>query len=174
MPDEWRGPGPPWRWQGARSGRRPPWWPANEPFPPARRGPWRWRRRFLRRIALGLGILFALTFATSALAIGLLSGAFGPRHHGGAPLVAALVWVSLLFSVFVAVGRAVRRTAQPLSDVMEAADRVASGDYRVRVQERGSGEMGRLARSFNAMAERLSANEEQRRNLLADLAHELR
>src|SRR2546428_8123000 len=34
--------------------------------------------------------------------------------------------------------------------------------------------MRRLARSFNAMGERLSANEEQRRNLLADLAHELR
>src|SRR2546428_13486771 len=34
--------------------------------------------------------------------------------------------------------------------------------------------MRRLGRSFNSMAERLSANEEQRRNLLADLAHELR
>jgi signal transduction histidine kinase len=31
-----------------------------------------------------------------------------------------------------------------------------------------------LARSFNRMAERLEANEEQRRNLLADVAHELR
>ena len=34
--------------------------------------------------------------------------------------------------------------------------------------------MRRLARSFNAMTTRLQANEEQRRNLLADLAHELR
>src|SRR5256712_4467665 len=34
--------------------------------------------------------------------------------------------------------------------------------------------MRRLGRSFNSMAERLSANEEQRRNLLADVAHELR
>jgi signal transduction histidine kinase len=42
------------------------------------------------------------------------------------------------------------------------------------VQERGSRELRRLARSFNAMAERLAANEEQRRNLLADIAHELR
>ena len=32
----------------------------------------------------------------------------------------------------------------------------------------------RLARSFNAMTERLEASEEQRRNLLADVAHELR
>jgi signal transduction histidine kinase len=34
--------------------------------------------------------------------------------------------------------------------------------------------MRRLARSFNTMAERLRASEDQRRNLLADVAHELR
>jgi two-component system OmpR family sensor kinase/two-component system sensor histidine kinase BaeS len=57
---------------------------------------------------------------------------------------------------------------------MEAADRVAGGDYRARVQARGPGEVRRLARSFNQMAARLEANEAQRRNLLADVAHELR
>src|SRR5439155_25650313 len=54
------------------------------------------------------------------------------------------------------------------------ADRVAGGDYGARVEERGSLEMRRLARSFNAMAERLRANEDQRRNFIADVAHELR
>jgi two-component system OmpR family sensor kinase/two-component system sensor histidine kinase BaeS len=57
---------------------------------------------------------------------------------------------------------------------MEAADRVAAGDYRARVQARGPGEVRRLARSFNQMAQRLEANEAQRRSLLADVAHELR
>jgi signal transduction histidine kinase len=62
----------------------------------------------------------------------------------------------------------------PVEDVMAAADRVASGDYSVRVAERGPGEMRRLARSFNQMTERLGSDEERRRALLADVAHELR
>jgi two-component system OmpR family sensor kinase/two-component system sensor histidine kinase BaeS len=57
---------------------------------------------------------------------------------------------------------------------MEAADLLAAGDYDVRVQERGPRDVRRLARSFNAMATRLRAGEEQRRNLVADVAHELR
>ena len=57
---------------------------------------------------------------------------------------------------------------------MEAADRVAAGDYEARVQERGPREVRRLGRSFNEMAERLGTNELRRRQLLADVAHELR
>jgi two-component system OmpR family sensor kinase/two-component system sensor histidine kinase BaeS len=79
-----------------------------------------------------------------------------------------------LLVAFLLVGRAVRRMARPVGDVMDAADRVASGDYTVRVEERGSWDMRRLARSFNEMAERLEVNEQQRRALLADIAHELR
>jgi signal transduction histidine kinase len=71
-------------------------------------------------------------------------------------------------------GRAVRRMAAPIGDVMEAADRVAGGDYSARVQARGPEEVRRLAHSFNQMTERLEANEAQRRALLADVAHELR
>jgi two-component system OmpR family sensor kinase/two-component system sensor histidine kinase BaeS len=64
--------------------------------------------------------------------------------------------------------------AAPIGEVMEAADRVAGGDYSTRVQVRGPGEVGRLANAFNQMTERLQVNETQRRALLADVAHELR
>src|SRR4029450_12744743 len=64
--------------------------------------------------------------------------------------------------------------AAPIGDVMEAADRVAGGDYATQVQVRGPGEVARLADSFNQMTQRLQANETQRRALLADVAHELR
>ena len=70
--------------------------------------------------------------------------------------------------------RAGRRFASPVVDVMEAADRVAAGDYETRVEERGPREVQRLGRSFNAMTERLGSNEARRRQLLADVAHELR
>jgi signal transduction histidine kinase len=64
--------------------------------------------------------------------------------------------------------------ATPIGEVMEAADRVAGGDYSTRVQVRGQGEVGRLTHSFNQMTERLQVNETQRRALLADVTHELR
>jgi signal transduction histidine kinase len=57
---------------------------------------------------------------------------------------------------------------------MAAADEVAEGDFSVRVPEKGSGEFGRLARSFNRMVAELERADQQRRNLTADVAHELR
>jgi signal transduction histidine kinase len=156
-------------------GFRPPWWPEGEPFPPGDSGPWRARRRrFARRVGLALAVFFALTFASSALAVAMLSGALGLGRHRGLVFVTGILGLGLLFGGFVAFGRAVRRAAGPLSDVMDAADRVAAGEYDARVEERGPRDMRRLARSFNAMTERLRAAEEQRRNLLADVAHELR
>jgi signal transduction histidine kinase len=128
----------------------------------------------VRRVGLAMAAFFGLTFAASALALALLSGALGVSRHRGLALAAGILGLGLLFTGFLLAGRAVRRTAVPLSEVMDAADRVAGGDYGVRVQERGGGQMRRLARSFNAMAERLRASERERRNLLADVAHELR
>jgi signal transduction histidine kinase len=57
---------------------------------------------------------------------------------------------------------------------MDAAARVAEGDYTARAKVQGPGDVRDLARAFNRMAERLQTNEEQRRNLFADVAHELR
>jgi signal transduction histidine kinase len=173
------GPRPPWRTgPDGEPAAPPPWWPEGEPFPPSGPHGWPGRRRFGRRVLVVLGAFFLLTFATSGLALALLSGALGLGHrhgHGrGLAALAGVLGLVVLLAGFAAFGRAVRRAAAPLGDVMEAADRVAAGHYDVRVRERGSGEMRRLARSFNAMAGRLQAGEEQRRNLLADVAHELR
>jgi signal transduction histidine kinase len=132
------------------------------------------RRRFVRRVGLMLALFFALAFVASALAVSLLSGAIGSGKHRGLVLPAAILGLLLLLIAFSSVGRGMRRMAGGVGDVMEAADRVAAGDYKARVKERGPREMRRLVRSFNAMAERLESSEEHRRNLLADLAHELR
>jgi signal transduction histidine kinase len=157
-------------WQG----RRPPWWPEGEPFPGAwPGGP---RRRFPRRLGLLVALAVGLMFAASGIVWRLLWGdqlgpGAGGRDWSGPPfplLVLGLLGVALV------AGRAVRRMAAPIGDVMEAADRVAGGDYSTRVQVRGPGEVGRLAHAFNQMTERLQASETQRRALLADVAHELR
>jgi signal transduction histidine kinase len=132
------------------------------------------RRHFARRMFLMLLLFLGLVFAASALAVALLSGAFGVERDGGLVAPAAILGLLILIAAFALVGRTLRRTTRPIGDVMEAAERVAGGDYSVRVRERGPGELRRLARSFNTMAERLEAGEGARRDLLADVAHELR
>jgi two-component system OmpR family sensor kinase/two-component system sensor histidine kinase BaeS len=112
-------------------------------------------------------------FLANALAVAVLSGHVGDGRHPGF-LAGIGILAAVLLVAFVSTGRAVRRMARPMGDLMEAADRVSAGDYAARVGERGPRELRRLARSFNAMTARLEANEGQRQTLLADVAHELR
>lgn len=62
----------------------------------------------------------------------------------------------------------------PLKRLIHATERIAQGDLSYRVAVRTRDELGRLAQAFNRMAEALQRSESSRRQLLADLAHELR
>ena len=168
-PDEnWRYGPPPWVRGGPGSHRRPP--------------PWL-RRRFGRRHFFVLRFLFffggllVLFLAALGLSYLLAKPVFG-APVGINPLRMALVLcaVPLGFTVVATVLGLVffRRFGSPLVDVLTAVDTVAAGDLSVRVRESSHGEMGRLARSFNRMAAELERSEQQRRNLTADVAHELR
>ena len=70
--------------------------------------------------------------------------------------------------------RSFRKLGTPLANVMTAADAVAEGDLSVRVPEHGPGEIRRLSESFNRMVDELASADQQRRNMTADVAHELR
>ncbi len=63
---------------------------------------------------------------------------------------------------------------RPLQELRQAAAEIASGNLESRVQIRGRDEVAELARSFNDMARALQRQEEKRRQMLADIAHELR
>lgn len=158
---------PPWRGHGGGPGFRPPWWPEGEPFPPAQGWPGM-RRRFFRKIAIAFVLFVAVLVGITALLVELVS-----RAGAGRP-GAILVGLALVLAAVVLVGRWIRRAAEPIGDVMEAADRVAAGDLAARVRPRGPGDVRRLGRSFNEMAERLERDEARRKELLADVAHELR
>jgi signal transduction histidine kinase len=68
----------------------------------------------------------------------------------------------------------VRRLVRPISDMMLLAERIAAGDYAQRVATRGPDELVRLAESLNRMAASLERIEALRRDLVANVAHELR
>ena len=67
-----------------------------------------------------------------------------------------------------------RRILAPMESLSRAARAMATGDFSRRVEVRSRDEIGELARSFNTMAEELATTEQIRRNLVADVAHELR
>jgi two-component system OmpR family sensor kinase len=67
-----------------------------------------------------------------------------------------------------------RGLTAPLARLTAAARRIAGGDLSQRVPETGSAEIATLGQAFNQMAADLEKAEELRRNLLADVAHELR
>jgi two-component system OmpR family sensor kinase/two-component system sensor histidine kinase BaeS len=62
----------------------------------------------------------------------------------------------------------------PLRELKAAASAIAAGDLSQRVPVRTSDELGQLALTFNHMAESLGRSENQRRQMIADVAHELR
>jgi len=92
---------------------------------------------------------------------------------------------SVLFSLAVAVGAALAaagavsaflalRIVRPVRALAAAATRIAQGRYAERVPVTGSDELALLASAFNEMALALESSERRRRELLSDVAHELR
>jgi signal transduction histidine kinase len=68
-----------------------------------------------------------------------------------------------------------RRVINPLSEVIAAAQAVSQGDLTARVPvEARNDDLSALSLHFNHMADELERSDHQRRNMLADIAHELR
>jgi signal transduction histidine kinase len=67
-----------------------------------------------------------------------------------------------------------RRLLAPVTSLGEAAQHLGRGDFSRRAPTEGAGELKQLAVAFNTMAANLEDAERQRRNLVADVAHELR
>jgi signal transduction histidine kinase len=130
----------------------------------------------MRRIAVVFALLFllsavgAITVVSSILAT--LKGS--PVNDGGASSWAIVVVAGIALVAAGSFALLIRRVAMPLSDVVTAAGRVASGDYAVRVAEHGPPSLRSVARAFNNMTAQLHAQDQQRRHLMADIAHELR
>jgi signal transduction histidine kinase len=85
--------------------------------------------------------------------------------YGSLASVVALALVSLLLS---------RRLAHPLEEVSQAARRVAQGDFKSRVDWKSNDEVGRLAAAFNEMTTELDLLETSRKELIANVSHELK
>lgn len=77
--------------------------------------------------------------------------------------------IGLLLSVIL-----FREVVRPLRSMMTMAGRLASGDYAVRAPVTSADEVGHLAESLNTMAASLAHLEQLRKDMVANVAHELR
>ena len=81
----------------------------------------------------------------------------------------AAAMTAIVVSIFIS-----GRIARPVLGMVMASRRIAAGRYAERVPAGDADELGQLAASFNEMAGALEAAERRRRELIGDLAHELR
>ncbi|WP_341953069.1 HAMP domain-containing sensor histidine kinase [Salinibacterium sp. TMP30] len=92
-----------------------------------------------------------------------------------------IAWAWILISAIVALAIAftaswvvTRFLVGPLQRMTDAARSFTAGNRASRVTGRAPGELGELATAFNGMADEVVRSDRDRRNLTADVAHELR
>jgi signal transduction histidine kinase len=90
-------------------------------------------------------------------------------------------WWQLLLGGAIAAGIALllvrwlaRGMTKPLRDMANATRRMARGDYSQRVETNSRDEVGALAEAFNRMSGELESLERLRRELVANVSHELK
>ena len=83
--------------------------------------------------------------------------------------------ITVLLVAFMATATAVMKQTKPINDLVLAARRFADGNFDARVYDSGrDDEIGELTEAFNAMADSLQRTEQQRREFIANVSHELK
>lgn len=84
---------------------------------------------------------------------------------------------AIILSVILAYGVLyfqIKRISKPLREINEAAKIIAGGEFQKRLKIDTRDEIEELGQSFNNMAESLEKIEENRRNMVANISHDLR
>ncbi len=113
----------------------------------------------------------------------LLAGAFGEGRRLPSPEFSFLqqvnqaIFISALISVAIALllGSALARTlTRPIRELTEATKVISQGDLGFQVDIHSKDELGLLASSFNQMSADLAKSNQLRKQMTADIAHDLR
>lgn len=87
----------------------------------------------------------------------------------------AMTAFTVLLIAFVATATTTMQQTKPIKDMASAARKFAEGNFDARVYDCGrEDEIGELTEAFNAMADSLQKNEQQRREFVANISHELK
>ena len=90
-------------------------------------------------------------------------------------VVAIPAAITVLIIAFMATAAIVGQQTKPIKDMAIAARNFAEGNFDARVRDTGrDDEIGELTEAFNAMADSLQKTEQQRREFIANISHELK
>jgi signal transduction histidine kinase len=111
------------------------------------------------------------------LIMAIPAGTFNPLEQAFSQSVRDSILLAGAIALIITLGLGilfVRRLARPLEELRVAAEQISQGRSPPRVHITSSDELGRLGQTFNQMAESLQRSEALRRQLILDIAHELR
>ena len=132
---------------------------------------WQGGMRFLPVAFFFIAVILIFIGGSAALLYNLFSEYSGVRNLWllvcGVPFALVITAIYIIFNLY-------SRYGKPLRQILGAIDSVAEGDLSVRVSEDSSPQFGELIKRFNKMVVELERADQQRRNLTADIAHELR
>ena len=113
-----------------------------------------------------LHAMFVVLAQPQSLVASAAAGELASRllEAGGAALVVAML-LTLLIS---------RSMTRPLTQLADAAEDIAAGNYSRRVTIKGPDEIGLLGSAFNRMAEAVERGRKIQRDFLANVSHELK
>ena len=92
---------------------------------------------------------------------------------GQGTLVAAVIALMVIAEAWVAATVLVRTVRRPVGRAIEAAGRLADGDFSARMGTSGPEEFARLGQAVDAMAAQLQHADTEQKRFLADLVHEI-
>lgn len=117
----------------------------------------------------GFGTLYLIPRSSSEVSIESFQFLFNSigRYFLWGGLIAIII--ALILTYFFS-----RRILSPVRALTQAANRLGTGDFSPRVDVKGNTELDHLGNTFNTMADNLGRAEELRKNMVADIAHELR
>ena len=86
----------------------------------------------------------------------------------------AVVCMIIIFFVVISNSYFISSVVNPVDQVGKTAQRIAHGDFTVRLQKRYDDEVGELCDVINYMAEELQENEKMKNDFISSVSHELR
>lgn len=134
-----------------------------------------WVRTSRNQLDRSVVIALPVTEAPAPLALFLYAPL--PGIHKTAETVEQLQAYSALVGLVTAIllGWIIARgLTRPIADISRAASRFAKGDFTSRTIVAGSDEIGQLGQTFNNMAASLAQVDQNRRDFLANVSHEIR
>ncbi|MCC8128769.1 MAG: HAMP domain-containing histidine kinase [Clostridiales bacterium] len=92
----------------------------------------------------------------------------------GIVLVVMLVGLLLVVMMYAVSIYFIKSIVDPIADITETANRIASGSYGVQIEKQNDDEIGDLSDAINDMSLKISQNEKMRSEFISSASHELR